>query len=1780
MTSPMAAMALGITLFTVSSLQLGAQVVNNPGPPPLPGGCKECCEGGENDSTGSTQGGEPSSLHWNLRVGVARQDKGTDFQTMSRVPAVDGQPGSGQYNFDKIFGDLYHDDAVGRVPVFLELEVADFSGDVFNPSSLRIQNDGHYEAIRKNGFINQIVTDNAFTHIDKNTDGFRVRVWNKKDISLSKPSGEALYTVPTQDTLQDITFSKLADRQLQIVTKEDLGASGVRTRTKKFVEDTTADTLVAYTYAGEGTSGTLVEREELTYTNRGSRKWDYTLERKKYVVDLAADGTYGSGALDLYSHTTEVFEDFSPSDDTAGGAYGGRRLVSMTKDPDGAALVTSYQYYPLTGNMFTDGRIKSVTNPDGSWEYYEYTDSEGSPVSSTKKYSSWKDVSMANRTQAKLEETVVDASEITKTTTINGVQVAKTMVVQTTNTNGETEIAEKKWTGSEWATTTTCFYSDGVGGVNAGRMKWRQNADGTFTTWTYALSGGILTITEDNGAGSSAGVTAGIRTVTEFNSSLMEISKVVRDIDTNLLITARTADTSYGIDAMGRPMKWFYNGDMDDYEIEQHGCCGLEFKRDRSGATTTYSKDILKRTYRVMSKRSSGGTAVFTTTEYDGLKTTTSRNDGTTTLLVSETTRSLSGLSTSYKFPDADGDSVAETGSRVIVHNSGTGSTTTNTAPDGSTTVTVSYMDGSTKFSTDQASNTTIYDKGTHALNGGGLYSLVTAPNATQTTKSYRDQLGRSFRTEYADGKYSEMSYYAQTAAAGARGKLHTTKDADEVLTADSGTYTSYGYNAEGERTSVTTQLPDDQQLVQTSDSDVVSDGTLGVSLRTRSYTNSVLVSTSLRAGDGYGSKTTTLAGTSTTTRSLPSDGSWVVTSVAADGTQQRQFYSDGLLKSAVSFESGATLPATAPADITAVTDTGFITGRSVTYDAFGRTTSSTDARTGTVTYNGYRENGGLISMTDAGSRTTSYSYDKMGRTVQVDAPDTVDSNSNTLSNITYTSYYPTGQVKATWGDQTYARFNVYDSLNRLVELRTYQNLAHGTEPTSATTGYASTGWIYDGQRGWLVEKNYDGETDNGTTDPDYSYTAAGRLLTRTWERGVTTTYSYENGMLAGTDYSDSTPDVTYTYDTYGRVATVTQGTGATQNVHTYGYDATTLQLDSETVSYDNGSHVRTLDRHYDSLLRPAGYELKNGTTAETASSYGYDAAGRLYQVGTSYPLPASPEFTYGYLAESGGMVETVTGPAHTVTNTYESDRNVLAQKKNEDKSGTPVTVSHFTYAVNALGQRTSQTTAGSAFSSSFVRSFGYDAKGQAVKDDHSVTDAFDRAYGFDGIGNRTSATEDTTTVNYSANSKNQYSTIGSDNYVHDADGNLIQDVLNKYVYDAENRLVEVTDLDDVALGMYEYDYLSRRIKRTKTVGGTATWLYVYDGWNPLVEYTQGTYAINVNKRYTWGKDLSGGMQGAGGVGGLLSLSFGGNTYYPTYDGNGNVSEYLNSSGSVVAHYEYDAFGKTVVANGSMHTLFGHRFSTKRLNSETGHYYYGYRYYAPETGRWINRDPIEEDGGYNLYGFVDNNGVSYIDILGLDRPINNPNPADEQTFLTHEVECMATGKVQVGKRLEQINLSMLKSSDNALSFWAERGLEQLMGTAIYANEVYMTCKCEYECVRYEQECTYDDYYILSSVEVARWKEHRVSGLDDKKLGYETFEQDELANNISAETLGDIISGISDGDDSTGTVNDMQAQLYAELFKRLSQQKREEWDKRRKKQIADFTAACEAKCKSK
>ncbi|NLX21214.1 MAG: RHS repeat-associated core domain-containing protein [Phycisphaerae bacterium] len=139
------------------------------------------------------------------------------------------------------------------------------------------------------------------------------------------------------------------------------------------------------------------------------------------------------------------------------------------------------------------------------------------------------------------------------------------------------------------------------------------------------------------------------------------------------------------------------------------------------------------------------------------------------------------------------------------------------------------------------------------------------------------------------------------------------------------------------------------------------------------------------------------------------------------------------------------------------------------------------------------------------------------------------------------------------------------------------------------------------------------------------------------------------------------------------------------------------------------------------------------------------------------------------------------------------------------------------------------------------------------------------------------------------------------------------------------------------------------------------------------------------------------GIHGAGGIGGLLAVEARQSEGDPLrhwyfYDGNGNVGQVpryaaqANPPVTLGAHYEYDAYGQTLTVHDADASGYAaanpFRFSTKWFDAETGLGYWGYRYYTPDLGRWMSRDPIEEQGGLNLYLFTQNQSPNMLDLLG------------------------------------------------------------------------------------------------------------------------------------------------------------------------------------------------------
>jgi len=196
----------------------------------------------------------------------------------------------------------------------------------------------------------------------------------------------------------------------------------------------------------------------------------------------------------------------------------------------------------------------------------------------------------------------------------------------------------------------------------------------------------------------------------------------------------------------------------------------------------------------------------------------------------------------------------------------------------------------------------------------------------------------------------------------------------------------------------------------------------------------------------------------------------------------------------------------------------------------------------------------------------------------------------------------------------------------------------------------------------------------------------------------------------------------------------------------------------------------------------------------------------------------------------------------------------------------------------------------------------------------------------------------------------------------YDADGNLTNDGRWSYTWDAENRITSFTRNSAAPVGSRvkldcQYDSKSRRTQKIVSTWNGSTYVaqstnkFVYDGWN-LIAILDSNSSLLAS--FQWGIDASGTLQGAGGVGGLLSMTVhqgtNAGTYLYCYDGNHNVTTLVNATnGAVAAQYEYDVFGRPLRATGPLAFVNPFTFSTKFCDWETGFLYYGYRYYDPPS---------------------------------------------------------------------------------------------------------------------------------------------------------------------------------------------------------------------------------------
>ena len=1315
-------------------------------------------------------------------------------------------------------------------------------------------------------------------------------------------------------------------------------------------------------------------------------------------------------------------------------------LVTNVVGVGSAAETTTYTYWdPATFGTSGLNLVKTAVHPDGSWQYYANYDNLGRRL---QVYSSFEDVAVGSTSTAKETDYTYDPGTAGVSSSgdngtlniytprlivqkIQGNEVSRSYSVfpsPGTNYQVQCTVAGAAWIAAGNLVTTNLYYTSGA---NQFYLKTTLFPDGTISAFNYATNGNYrtnITVTGQPDPTSSY-VVNGTSNVMVLNASGFKVDSAVYDVLSGLVTSH---DIYADFDSYGRPQQVTHLDTTTEYTY--YACCGLNNTVDRDGVNTVYLYDLDKRqlgSEKIYSGSTNNAIANEVTLDAASRPIQSYRvgSDG------SIVTMNQSGYDTAGELINQT-NALGGVTSYARANNPTTGAwirTTIN--PDGGVITNQYYADGSLKetsgtgvhgkgygygYATDVNGNTCTYTVVTNLTISGGM--------SPEWTKTFTDMVEHNRETLYPDGHYSQSVYNPQ-------GQLAKQIDPDGVVTL-------YQYNAKGElafnaidmNRNGTIDFSGSDRITQTTN-DVITDHSTTVN-RTRNYvwldgqSSGTLISSTESSADSLNTWQTQYRDISTgvTTHSQTVPGiSRTVTTTMPDGSYAVSGYSYSRLASSTRYNStGAQIGSTTYA-----------------YDSQGRQNTMTDARNGTTTL-GFN-NADLIETNitpnpGSGSpETTITLYDSTQRPDSIIQPD-----GTTVSSV----YLLTGELGLQYGSRTYPVGYGYDYAGRVETMTNWSGF-------SSLAGSRVTTWNYDSQRGWLTSKAYpDGR------GPAYTYTAAGRLATRVWVRGITTTYARDNaGIQTNIAYSDGvTPNVSYAYDRLGRQANVVWN-GITD---TMSYNLAN-QLLGETFAGGSLAGL-SITNGYDVDLRRTSLAALSGSLQLVSDTYAYDSASRLSTVTDGNNNSA----TYSYVANSPLVSQIVFKQSGTLrmTTTKQYDYlNRLTQISSAPSAAvtSPLT---FSYNYNPVNQRTKNTLVDGSY---WI--YGYDSLGQVTNACKYFADGTPVAgqqfdYTFDTIGNRTQtmAGGDTNganlrVANYTANSLNQITNRDVPAYVdvmgasiltntvtvngqpayrkgeyfrqqlpasnvssalwtnilvaggqnvmgnvyvakepetfqYDSDGNLTNDGRWAYTWDGENRLTKMvvnTNIGPQYQLTFAYDPQNRRIQKLVTTNGVGVYTnrFLYDGWNLAAILDPQSSLV---ASFMWGNDLSGSMQGAGGVGGLLGTIYYGTTTtncFPAFDGNGNVMALVNSAdGTIIANYEYGPFGEVMRSTGPMARLNPVRFSTKYQDDESDLLYYGERYYKPSTGTWLARDWLNEDGGLNLYAFVENDPFFSVDLLG------------------------------------------------------------------------------------------------------------------------------------------------------------------------------------------------------
>ena len=1350
----------------------------------------------------------------------------------------------------------------------------------------------------------------------------------------------------------------------------------------------------------------------------------------------------------------------------------GEEMIVRVDDPDGDALITTWEYYTDPADAHSYRKIKHVVYPDGNWEKYDYETARESLGMLKTVYRPWLDA------PAEPSQATANSGRVTtysygwtpgsyfyktlqsQTEKINGVTVAyRYESLSATSHNGEPArslTSERYNKSGTYLTTVSKRYASDAAPHLAGKPYRIERPDGKLTTYSYEkgtydpvahtfLPGSgeaIRTITTHGTVSSPDGIAD--RT---YRTLAITDERGVRATETTELYTGSAYEPL-------SETRYFHNPDGSLDRIEKDGRIVREqswqdghllSETDALGITTSYSNfDSLDRPLTT----SRAGVATTVTLDALGRERAATITGGSLTL----------NRSADYDLAGRLISRTDENGLTRQTAHSSDGRITTVTGPDGSTTITESHLDGQIKSVTGTGVVHTFHSYGVES-NGFRTHTVHTA---SETSPRWEKRL-----TDWA-------GRLVKTTAPGYLGDIVTTNH----------------YNSQGQlwKTSTpgmaaTVREFDDLGEVRRSGLDVSgSDSLLPASDDRFTEIHSTHV---FEEGAWFDVRETiTYPGSGDTTPATLSITKDQISDLAVDELS-RSIHINEHNSATTTVKTVDRLTAT----VTRTTDFDWAENPSVQVTVNGRISSTTTPAVQTQTIFEYDDLGRLHTIGDPRTsgiaRTTTY-HPGTNQIASVATPagtTTYEYGASggpgagqpvlitALGDLqTRHEYTGRGEIHRTWGSGTYPVEFTYDAYGQRTGMRTYRDseidFTEDTWPGGAGSSGDLTQWHHHPASG-LLESKEDALGESTT----YTYDTRNLLHTRTWARNgsgetpLVTTYGFNTtGNLTSVSYSDATPAVTITPDRLGRPAEITDGSGTRTVTHSLGGE---LLAESHTAGPLAGlTSSRSLDDH--------GRIYGMGIDGQTAHTYHYSGSdGRLEEVRagdliiTHLPL-ANSDFVEHLEFENDGT------PRMIITRAYDS-ANRLDGITNELPGG-PVFSSH-DYTYDAAGRRSIADLADNT-----RWNYGYNDRGEVTSAIHESEESEpipgrEFAFAFDPIGNRTAATTNGRQASYTPNAVNQYASrtippfiditgvahpeatvtvnnqpterdtagrfhqaLGADNsadaafpdirivgvrndagptgedvvttaegrhflakdpetFVHDKDGNLLEDGRWTYEWDGENRLAAMETRTGLPAALprkrleFAYDGQSRRAQKKVLAwddGAGAfvpesTTRYFWSGWTLLGEYDETLQPL---RTHLWGHDLSGSFEGAGGVGGLLATTVvgpAGGTWLMAYDGNGNIMAAVNAeTGEPEAQFEYGPFGETLQATGPVAGNLPFRFSTKYEDSETGLLYYGYRFYSPGTGRWASRDPIEERGGLNLYAFVGNDGVNRWDLLGLD----------------------------------------------------------------------------------------------------------------------------------------------------------------------------------------------------